>query len=180
MILTRTATGIFALLLIMLSGAAVAQLPDFTELAAQNAPSVVNISTKKSNKLGKQFKEMPEIPKDNPLGELFEHFFGGPFNFDQIPDELFNTESLGSGFVISNDGYILTNHHVVSEADEIIVRFSDRREYEAQLIGSDKATDVALIKIDATGLPAVRMGKGHELKVGEWVLAIGSPFGFEH
>jgi serine protease Do len=180
MILTRTATGIFALFIFMLSGAAVAQLPDFTELAAQNAPSVVNISTKKSNKLGKQFKEMPEIPKDNPLGELFEHFFGGPFNFDQIPDELFNTESLGSGFVISDDGYILTNHHVVSEADEIIVRFSDRREYEAQLIGSDKATDVALIKIDATGLPAVRMGKGHELKVGEWVLAIGSPFGFEH
>jgi serine protease Do len=164
----------------MLSSAAMAQLPDFTELAAQNAPSVVNISTKKSNKLGKQFKEMPEIPKDNPLGELFEHFFGGPFNFDQIPEELFNTESLGSGFVISDDGYILTNHHVVSEADEIIVRFSDRREYEARLIGSDKATDVALVKIDATGLPTVRMGKGHELKVGEWVLAIGSPFGFEH
>jgi serine protease Do len=164
----------------MLSSAALAQLPDFTELAAQNAPSVVNISTKKSNKLGKQFKEMPEIPKDNPLGELFEHFFGGPFNFDQIPEELFNTESLGSGFVISDDGYILTNHHVVSEADEIIVRFSDRREYEARLIGSDKATDVALVKIDATGLPTVKMGKGHELKVGEWVLAIGSPFGFEH
>jgi serine protease Do len=164
----------------MLSSAAMAQLPDFTELAAQNAPSVVNISTKKSNKLGKQFKEMPEIPKDNPLGELFEHFFGGPFNFDQIPEELFNTESLGSGFVISDDGYILTNHHVVSEADEIIVRFSDRREYEARLIGSDKATDVALVKIDATGLPTVKMGKGHELKVGEWVLAIGSPFGFEH
>lgn len=180
MILTRTATGIFALLCLMLSSAAVAQLPDFTELAAQNAPSVVNISTKKSNKLGKQFKEMPEIPKDNPLGELFEHFFGGPFNFDQIPEELFNTESLGSGFVISDDGYILTNHHVVSEADEIIVRFSDRREYEARLIGSDKATDVALVKIDATGLPTVKMGKGHELKVGEWVLAIGSPFGFEH
>jgi serine protease Do len=180
MILTRTATSIIALLFLLLSGAAVAQLPDFTELAAQNAPSVVNISTKKSNKLGKQFQEMPEIPKDNPLGELFEHFFGGPFNFDQIPEGLFNTESLGSGFVISDDGYILTNHHVVTEADEIIVRFSDRREYEAKLIGSDKATDVALIKIDATGLPAVKMGKGQELKVGEWVLAIGSPFGFEH
>ena len=177
---TRTASGIFALLFLLFSATVHAQLPDITELAAQNAPSVVNISTKKSNKLGKQFKEMPEIPKDNPLGELFEHFFGGPFNFDQIPEELFNTESLGSGFVISGDGYILTNHHVVTEADEIIVRFSDRREYEAKLIGSDKATDVALIKIEASGLPVVRMGKGQELKVGEWVLAIGSPFGFEH
>ena len=92
MTLMRSATALFALLFLMLSGPAMAQLPDFTELAAQNAPSVVNISTKKSNKLGKQFKEMPEIPKDNPLGELFEHFFGGPFNFDQIPEELFNTE----------------------------------------------------------------------------------------
>ncbi|MGD8557551.1 MAG: DegQ family serine endoprotease [Chromatiales bacterium] len=180
MTLTRSATAIFALLFLLLSGSAMAQLPDFTELAAQNAPSVVNISTTKSNKLGKQFREMPEIPKDNPLGELFEHFFGGPFNFDQIPEELFNTESLGSGFVISEDGYILTNHHVVTEADEIIVRFSDRSEYEARLIGSDKATDVALIKIEASGLPAVTMGKGQALKVGEWVLAIGSPFGFDH
>ncbi|MEJ2308744.1 MAG: DegQ family serine endoprotease [Gammaproteobacteria bacterium] len=176
----RIATAVFAFLFLLSSRAVSAQLPDFTELAAQNAPSVVNISTKQKKKLGQQFKNMPEMPKDSPLGELFEHFFGGPFDFDQMPDELFNTESLGSGFVISEDGYILTNHHVVTEADEIIVRFSDRREYVATLIGSDKATDVALVKIEATGLPAVRMGKGNELKVGEWVLAIGSPFGFDH
>ena len=176
----RTVTGFFAVLFLLLSQAVSAQLPDFTELAAQNAPSVVNISTKQKNSLGKQFKNIPEMPKDSPLGDLFEHFFGAPFNFEQMPDELFNTESLGSGFVISEDGYILTNHHVVNEAEEIIVRFSDRREYVATLIGSDKATDVALIKIEATGLPVVRMGKGNELKVGEWVLAIGSPFGFDH
>ena len=90
-----------------------------------------------------------------------------------------DTQSLGSGFVISKDGYVLTNHHVVKDADEIIVKFSDRRELVAKLIGSDARTDVAVLKVDATDLPAVTIGDPNKLQVGEWVLAIGSPFGFE-
>jgi serine protease Do len=90
------------------------------------------------------------------------------------------SQSLGSGFVISSDGYILTNYHVVADADEIQVRFSDRRFFDAKVIGSDKGSDVALIKIEASDLPTVKIGKSSDLKVGEWVLAIGSPFGFDH
>ena len=180
-------TAFASLLILLLAQApltASAQLPDFTELAEKNAPSVVNISTKKSSKPAKQFhrpdrNNKPEIPEDSPLNELFEHFFGIP-NLEGMPDRFFNNEALGSGFIISSDGYVLTNHHVVSGADEIIVRLSDRREYVAKLIGSDKASDVALVKIDADNLPVVTIGKGKDLKVGEWVLAIGSPFGFDH
>ncbi len=181
--LTAFASLLF-LLLAQMPLTASAQLPDFTELAEKNAPSVVNISTKKSSKPGKQFhtperNKIPEIPQDSPLNELFEHFFGIP-NLEGMPDKFFNNEALGSGFIISADGYVLTNHHVVSGADEIIVRLSDRREFTAKLIGSDKASDVALVKIDAENLPTVTIGKGKDLKVGEWVLAIGSPFGFDH
>ncbi len=181
--LTAFASLLF-LLLAQMAQTASAQLPDFTELAEKNAPSVVNISTKKSSKPGKQFhsperNKIPEIPEDSPLNELFEHFFGIP-NLEEMPDRFFNREAMGSGFIISADGYVLTNHHVVSGADEIIVRLSDRREFTAKLIGSDKASDVALVKIDAENLPAVTIGKGKDLKVGEWVLAIGSPFGFDH
>jgi serine protease Do len=181
--LTAFASLLF-LIMAQMSQTASAQLPDFTELAEKNAPSVVNISTKKSSKPGKQFhsperNKIPEIPEDSPLNELFEHFFGIP-NLEGMPDGFFNREAMGSGFVISADGYVLTNHHVVSGADEIIVRLSDRREFTAKLIGSDKASDVALVKIDAENLPVVTIGKGKDLKVGEWVLAIGSPFGFDH
>ncbi|MEN8213597.1 MAG: DegQ family serine endoprotease [Pseudomonadota bacterium] len=165
-----------------------AQLPDFTELAEKNAAAVVNISTRKESGSLKKFHgrergQLPEIPEDSPLNELFEHFFGIPLP-DQgqggVPDHFFDKEAMGSGFIISADGYVLTNHHVVSGADEIVVRLSDRREFTAKLIGSDKASDVALVKIDADNLPAVTIGKGKDLKVGEWVLAIGSPFGFDH
>lgn len=159
-----------------------AQLPDFTELAENNSPAVVNISTKQKSVIGKsldkhQFK-IPEMPDGSPFNDLFKHFFGDQFNFDQMPE--FNSESLGSGFIISEDGYIMTNHHVVNGADEVIVRLNDRREFTAEIIGSDKQTDIALLKIDATGLPLVKIGSGADLKVGEWVLAIGSPFGFDH
>jgi serine protease Do len=109
------------------------------------------------------------------MEELFKHFFNNPDGGYGGGD----TQSLGSGFVISKDGYVLTNHHVVKDADEIIVKFSDRRELVAKLIGSDARTDVAVLKVDATDLPAVTIGDPNKLQVGEWVLAIGSPFGFE-
>lgn len=154
-------------------------LPDFTELAAQNSPAVVNISTEQKSSMKQQLPEgfsMPEIPEGSPFSDLFKHFFGE--GLEGMPER--ESRSLGSGFVVSSDGYILTNHHVVADAEEIQVRFSDRRFYDAEVIGSDKASDVALIKIDATDLPTVKVGKSKSLDVGEWVLAIGSPFGFDH
>lgn len=154
-------------------------LPDFTVLAEQNSPAVVNISTQQKSPIQRRLPKgfsMPDIPEDSPLSELFKHFFGE--GMEDFTDR--ETQSLGSGFVVSSDGYILTNYHVVADADEIQVRFSDRRFYDAKVIGSDKGSDVALIKIDATDLPTVKIGKSNDLKVGEWVLAIGSPFGFDH
>lgn len=160
-------------------GQARGELPDFTQLAEKNSPSVVNISSKQKSSVSKRLPEgfsMPDIPEDSPFSELFKHFFGE--GLEGMPER--ETRSLGSGFVVSSDGYILTNHHVVADADEVQVRFSDRRFYDAKVIGSDKASDVALIKIDATGLTPVEIGESKRLKVGEWVLAIGSPFGFDH
>ena len=155
-------------------------LPDFTDLARDNSPAVVNISTRQNHKPGKKFSiphqfNIPDLPEDSPLNELFRRFFDGIPN---MPEQ--EARSLGSGFIISSDGYILTNHHVVDGADKVEVRLSDRRYFEAKVIGSDKASDVALIKIDADDLPTVKIGKSKELEVGEWVLAIGSPFGFDH
>jgi serine protease Do len=123
---------------------------------------------------------MPELDENDPFYDFFRRFVprqppsqgGGP----RLPE----SRSLGSGFIISADGYILTNAHVVESADEINVRLTDKREFKAKVIGADKRTDVALIKIDATGLPVVRMGDPTKLKVGEWVVAIGSPFGFDN
>ena len=171
---------ILATLLVSAPALARSGLPDFTELAEKNSAAVVNISTEQKTRVGQRLPKgfsMPDLPEDSPLNELFKHFFGGEGMEDFTERE---SQSLGSGFVISSDGYILTNRHVVSDADEIRVRFSDRRTYEAQVIGTDKASDVALIKIDADNLPTVKIGKSSDLKVGEWVLAIGSPFGFDH
>ena len=160
-----------------------AQLPDFTEMVKINGVAVVNIST--TQKAKPAVKGMPknqQMPEGLPpeMEELFKHFFndpegGGGGGFGGSED----MQSLGSGFIISQDGYILTNHHVVKDADEIVVKFSDRRELLAKLIGSDARTDIALLKVQATDLPVVNIGSPSELKVGEWVLAIGSPFGFE-
>lgn len=166
---------IFAVTLIFSCGSTYARdLPDFTQLAAEAGPSVVNISTTQRVKGASYGPEMYGNPEDLP--PILRHFFG------QIepPPGGGERQSLGSGFIVSKDGYILTNNHVVSGADEIVVRLNDRREFKAKLIGSDERTDVAVIKIDAAGLPAVRIGKPESLKVGEWVLAIGSPFGFDH
>jgi serine protease Do len=177
-----TSTIVYAVGLLILfgSGIGMAQhLPDFTALAANNSPAVVNISTEQKQTVQQRLPRgfsMPDIPEDSPFSDLFRHFFGE--GLEGMPER--ESRSLGSGFVISADGYILTNHHVVADADEIQVRFSDRRFYDAKVIGSDKASDVALIKIDAEGLPTVEIGQSKELAVGEWVLAIGSPFGFDH
>lgn len=158
---------------------AYAQLPDFTEMVKTNGVAVVNISTiqkaKPEPEEGPKAQQLPEgMPPE--MEELFKHFYNNPDGGGYGGGD---TQSLGSGFVISKDGYLLTNHHVVKDADEIIVKFSDRRESVAKLIGSDPRTDIALLKVDASDLPAVTIGDPSQLKVGEWVLAIGSPFGFE-
>ena len=153
-----------------------AQLPDFTPLVESASPAVVNISTKQHVQAHGAAAQMPDLEGLPPIfREFFGHSFPAPPEGQQ-PD----AQSLGSGFIISADGYVLTNNHVVADADEIIVRLPDRSELEATLVGADPRTDVALLKIEATGLPTVRLGDSSALKVGEWVLAIGSPFGFDH
>ena len=151
-----------------------AQLPDFTDLVEKQGPTVVNISTTQTVRSPLGTPQIPQMQEDDPFYEFFRRFVPNPG-----PRE-FQNNSLGSGFIISTDGYVLTNAHVVEAADEITVKLNDKREFKAKVIGSDKRTDIALIKIDATGLPAVKFGDPNRLKVGEWVIAIGSPFGFEN
>ena len=152
------------------------ELPDFTELVEKQGAAVVNISTVQTihNNAGSGgVLPFPNLPEDHP----FNQFFRG------VPDQGgqdYKTQSLGSGFIVSNDGYILTNAHVVNDADEVIVKLTDKREFKAKIIGIDRRSDVALVKIDASNLPKVTMGNPDELKVGEWVVAIGSPFGLEN
>lgn len=172
-------------LVVVLTGAANAQarsLPDFTELVEKSGEAVVNISTTQKVTTGTmqlpEGLEIPDLPEGSPFGDLFKHFFGDQGRGDGIPQER-EAKSLGSGFIISKDGYILTNNHVVKDATEIIVRLEDRRELKAEVIGTDERSDIALVKIDADNLPVARIGKAEDLKVGEWVLAIGSPFGFD-
>ncbi len=156
-------------------------LPEFTELVRENTPAVVNISTTQSRSGERRGPggEAPDVPEDHPFHEFFERFRGGPGEEGRSPRP-FDSRSLGSGFIISDDGYILTNYHVVQNADEVVVRLSDRRQYTAEMVGHDERSDVALLKIDAEDLPVVSIGTSMDLDVGEWVLAIGSPFGFEH
>jgi serine protease Do len=177
--LTRR-VSLWALLLAMLLSwqtAFARDLPDFTELVEQAAPGVVNISTT---------RVMPERSQSfegfggQEIPDIFRHFFGDRFPAPPGGGRGQERQSLGSGFIISEDGYILTNAHVVEGADEILVRLNDRRELEAELIGADTQTDVALLKVEAADLPTLRMGDSDQLRVGEWVAAIGSPFGFEH
>ena len=151
-------------------------LPDFTDLAEKHGPAVVNISTTQAQTAQRGLPQFPNIDEDDPMFEFFRRFI--PRQPGPGPRE-FQSRSLGSGFVISGDGYILTNAHVVDKADEITVKLTDKREYRARVIGADKRTDIALLKIEASGLPTVRLGDPNRLKVGEWVVAIGSPFGFE-
>jgi serine protease Do len=155
------------------------ELPDFVELSKQSGPAVVNISTSQTRTARTRAHgfSMPDLPEGSPLREFFRHFLE---ENGELPDSEIQSRSLGSGFFVSADGYILTNHHVVSDADEIIVRTSDRREFPATVVGSDRRSDTALLKVDIQGAPVVQIGSAKNLEVGEWVLAIGSPFGFDH
>ncbi len=145
-----------------------AGLPDFTALVEKQGPEVVNIST--TQHIVEQ--GFPNLPEGDPFFEFFKRFS------PQMPRNQ-ELQSLGSGFILSSDGYIMTNAHVIDHADKITVRLTDKREFKAKVIGADKRTDVALLKIDAANLPKVTVGDPDKLKVGEWVVAIGSPFGFD-
>lgn len=163
--------------LFLVSSTASAQLPDFTEMVKDYGGAVVNISTtKKASEINLNFNGQ-QLPDGLPpqMDELFRHFYRQPGQGGQ-PQE---SKSLGSGFIISKDGYILTNHHVVKDADEIVVKLKDRRQLLAKLIGSDEKTDIALLKVEASDFPIVEIGDPKKLQVGEWVLAIGTPFGFD-
>jgi serine protease Do len=159
------------------SAQAVRELPDFTRLVDDQGNAVVNISTTQAVRRSGATPQVPGI-EDEEVLEFFRRFIPRqqPGPGPRQPE----ARSLGSGFIISNDGYILTNAHVVEGAEEINVRFTDKREFKAKVIGADRRTDIAVIKIEAASLPAVKFGDPTKLKVGEWVVAIGSPFGFEN
>ena len=162
------------------------ELPEFTRLVERNGPAVVNISTKQ-RVLPDEAKLPQELPpgfsppggapgEGGPWDDLFRRFFGdGPNGGRNDTDR-----SLGSGFIIDSSGYILTNNHVVDGAEEVLVRLNDRRELVAEVVGADSRSDIALLKVKAENLPVVKLGRTDDLKVGEWVMAIGSPFGFDH
>ncbi|MBF7731634.1 DegQ family serine endoprotease [Pseudomonas sp. N040] len=158
-----------------------AQLPEFTTLVEQASPAVVNISTTQKIPARHAGAGAPQMPDLEGLPPMFREFFERmPQMQPPAEGRQREAQSLGSGFIISADGYVLTNNHVVADADEIIVRLSDRSELVAKLIGADPRTDVALLKVEGKNLPTVKLGNSENIKVGEWVLAIGSPFGFDH
>src|SRR5687767_61782 len=185
--------GLGALWLALFSATVLAQareLPDFTRLVEEQGSAVVNISTTQAVRRPQAGGPGAVPPpqgqgpgmEDEEVLEFFRRFIPRQPGPGQGPGPGGRPESrsLGSGFIISADGYILTNAHVVEGADEINVKLTDKREFKAKVIGADKRTDVALIKIEGTGLPVVKFGDPNKLKVGEWVVAIGSPFGFEN
>jgi serine protease Do len=157
-------------------------LPDFTELVEKQGATVVNISTTQIIK-GRRGAHPFQFDGDEAMQDFLRRFFPGQIpgvpGVPGAPQE-FKNRSLGSGFIVSADGHILTNAHVVDGADEVLVKLTDKREFKAKVLGTDKRTDVALIKIEASNLPVAKLGDSTKLKVGEWVVAIGSPFGFEN
>jgi len=167
---------------------AVVGLPDFTQLVAQVGPGVVNVVAeigggRQPTRRAQRQQPQPQMPDDEDIPEIFRRFFGPGTPFPGMPQDPGNGPrgtSMGSGFIISADGYVLTNHHVVDGADSVKVKLSDGRELAAKIVGSDEQYDVALLKIDAANLPALRMGDSNALKPGQWAVAIGSPFGLDH
>src|SRR5918992_487251 len=149
--------------------AATQTLPDFAAIVEANKGAVVNITSSTAAKEQAE-PQVPEEFRNGPFGEFFRRF--------QIPQPNIPRQGMGSGFIVEPDGVILTNAHVVEGADEVRVRLTDRREFKGKVLGADKATDIAVVRIEAKGLPAVRLGDPRSIKVGEWVLAIGAPFGF--
>jgi serine protease Do len=156
---------------------AIQQLPNFTQIVEQNGPAVVNVSVTRSAQAGAQAQgpQIPGVPDDDPLNQFFRRF-GPPQQQGEQPMQ----RGQGSGFIVSADGIILTNAHVAGEATDITVKLTDKREFDAKVIGVDRRTDIAVLKIEARDLPIVKIGDAEHLKVGEWVAAIGSPFGFEN
>jgi serine protease Do len=166
------------------AGGRTANLPDFTSLMKQQGPAVVNVITKRDpartarNERGQPGQQGPQSQAEDPLLEFFRRFMPDAPERGPGPGP---GQGLGSGFIISQDGYVLTNAHVVAGDGEVTVRLADaKREFKAKVIGADERTDIALLKIDAIGLPTVKLGKSSALQPGEWVAAIGSPFGFEN
>ncbi|MBV1888954.1 MAG: DegQ family serine endoprotease [Proteobacteria bacterium] len=170
----RYSSACLLIVIAIYSSVSFSQAPDFSELVERYSPAVVNIST--TTKVNRRTSDQ-QLPEQIP--EILRHFFGEPngSGFSSPPKE---KNSAGSGFIISSDGYVVTNNHVVADADKIIVRLSDRRELEATLIGADSRSDLAVLKIEGKNFPTVKLGNSDHLKVGEWVLAIGSPFGFDY
>ena len=156
------------------SPAAAMALPDMSAIVARNGSAVVNISVLGTRKASAESQEIPGLDRNDPFYEFFRRF-GGPQQQGQTP-----VRGMGSGFIVSSDGTVLTNAHVVDGADEVTVKLIDKREFKAKVLGIDKASDVAVLKIDAKNLPVVKTGYASSVRVGEWVLAIGSPFGFEN
>src|SRR5438105_4938117 len=149
-------------------------LPDFTELYEQQGPAVVSIDVTQTVKRS----QFPDLSEDDPFYEFFKRFGQNPRGRERQRD--LEQQSVGSGFILSADGYILTNAHLVDDANEVLVKLADKRDFKAKVVGIDKRTDVAVLKIEATGLPKVTIGDPEKLKVGEWVAAIGKPFGLEN
>ncbi len=164
--------ALLGLALGLMAESAFAQLPDFVDLVEKQSPAVVNITTTQD---AHEMKRGHRMPDPDEMFDFFRRFMP-PEGEHFMPPR----KGQGSGFIISGDGYILTNGHVVDDADEVVVKLNDKREFRAKVIGSDDRTDVALIKISATDLPSVTIGDPNSLRVGEWVLAIGAPFGFEN
>lgn len=169
----RTASLIVLSFSLVISSVEAAQLPDFSELIEKASPAVVKITAMTKARQVRQLQQIPN-QQDQDIPEIFRQLL------EQRQQPQREHGSLGSGFIISSDGYVITNNHVVSEADNIKVILSDEREFDAKLIGTDERTDIALLKIDAKNLPQLSLAKNEKLKVGQWVVAIGSPFGLDY
>jgi len=182
----RRMAAVFVLLCFSGAGVALAAtptaaLPDFTSIVQKYGPAVVNVVAQYNHvsEMGSDSPDQQQPTQQQQMPEILRHFFGMPFGPQfQQPDR--GGESLGSGFIISSDGYILTNRHVVANADSVKVHLSDHRTFTAKVIGTDKGYDIALLKIDATNLPTVQIGSSNDLQPGQWVVAIGSPYGLDH